>query len=253
MKKILLILFALAFCLIPLSIRAQVSPWPNNNTFITYSSLISMIRNAAFFIDGSRFPNSVLDTFITQEVMNIAMNSPVGEVETSYLSGSTARLNIALGDTVIHNGVKSRAVVDAVVLSENNPPNLVGLQYVEIEQYRKLKKNTTSHPRQYSIIRQWLPTKSGTAKLLDSIYFDCPLPTTDDILLFVRDIPCAKDNSFLTAESELCYAYLPILIDRVVLRCLAKLNPQSTPTKEVWMASLLKKTEKLYNKKTDWR
>jgi len=252
MKKILLILFALAFCLIPLSIRAQVSPWPNNNTFITYSSLISMIRNAAFFIDGSRFPNSVLDTFITQEVMNIAMNSPVGEVQTSY-GTSTPRLNIPLGDTVIHNGLKSKAVVDAVVLGENNEATFVGLQYVEIEQYRKLKKNTTSHPRQYSIIRQWLPTKSGTAKLLDSMYFDCPLPTTDAILFFVRDIPCAKDNSSLTAEVELCYGYLPILIDRVVLRCLAKLNPQSTPTKEVWMASLLKKTEKLYNKKTDWR
>ena len=253
MKKILLILFALAFCLIPLSIRAQVSPWPNNNTFISYSDLISMIRNAAFFIDGSRFPNSVLDTFITQEVMNIAMNSPVGEVRILYPSGSTPRLNIPLGDTVIHNGLKSRAVVDAVVLNENNQGSFVGLQYVEIEQYRKLKKNTTSHPRQYSIIRQWLPTKSGTAKLLDSMYFDCPLPTTDSVLLFVRDIPCAKDNNSLTAEVELCYGYLPILIDRVVLRCLAKLNPQSTPTKEIWMASLLKKTEKLYNKKTDWR
>ena len=252
MKKILLILFALAFCLIPLSIRAQVSPWPNNMNAISYSSLISMIRNAAFFIDGNRFPNSVLDTFITQEVMNIAMNSPVGENESSY-SFSTAKLNIPLGDTVIDDGVKSSAVVDAVVLNENNQGSFVGLQYVEIEQYRKLKKNTTSHPRQYSIIRQWLPTKSGTAKLLDSMYFDCPLPTTDALLLFVREIACAKDNSFLTAELELCYGYLPILIDRVVLRCLAKLNPQSTPTKEVWMASLLKKTEKLYNKKTDWR
>jgi len=252
MKKILLILFALSFCLIPISIRAAVSPWPNNIDSISYSSLISMIRNAAFFIDGSRFPNSVLDTFITQEIMNIAMNSPVGEVQTTY-SASTARLNIPLGDTVIHNGLKSRAVVDAVVLNENKQGSFVGLQYVEIEQYRKLKKNTTSHPRQYSIIHQWLPTKSGTAKLLDSMYFDCPLPTTDALLLFVREIACAKDNSFLTARVELCYGYLPILIDRVVLRCLAKLNPQSTPTKEVWMASLLKKTEKLYNKKTDWR
>ena len=252
MKKILLILFALAFCLIPLSIRAQVSPWPDNINFISYSNLISMIRNAAFFIDGNRFPNSVLDTFITQEVMNIAMNSPVGEAQMLY-SFSTAKLNIPLGDTVTHNGLKSSAVVDAVVLNENNGTSFVGLQYVEIEQYRKLKKNTTSHPRQYSIIHQWLPTKSGTAKLLDSMYFDCPLPTTDDILLFVRDIRCAKDNSFLIVEMELCYGYLPILIDRVVLRCLAKVNPQSTPTKEVWMASLLKKTEKLYNKKTDWR
>jgi len=211
-----------------------------------------MIWQAASFTVGNRFPNSVLDTFITQEIMNIAMNSPVGEVQTSY-SGSTARLNIPLGDTVINHGLKNSAVVDAVVLNENNGTSFVGLQYVEIEQYRKLKKNTTSHPRQYSIIHQWLPTKSGTAKLLDSMYFDCPLPTTDVVLLFVRDIPCAKDNSFLIAEVELSYGYLPILIDRVVLRCLAKLNPQSTPTKEVWMASLLKKTEKLYNKKTDWR
>ena len=184
--------------------------------------------------------------------MNIAMNSPVGEVQISY-SASTARLNIPLGDTVIHNGLKDRAVVDAVVLDENKQGSFVGLQYLEMKQYRKLKKNTTSHPRQYSIIRQWLPTKSGTAKLLDSMYFDCPLPTTDALLLFVRDIACAKDNSFLTAQVELCYGYLPILIDRVVLRCLAKVNPQSTPTKEIWMASLLKKTEKLYNKKTDWR
>jgi len=252
MKKILLILFALSFCLIPISIRAVVSPWPNNINSISYSSLISMIRNAAFFIDGNRFPNSILDTFITQEVMNIAMNSPVGENESSY-SFSTAKLNIPLGDTVIHDGLKSKAVVDAVVLGENNEATFVGLQYVEIEQYRKLKNNTTSHPRQYSIIHQWLPTKRGTAKLLDSMYFDCPLPSTDSVLLFVREIACAKDDTFLTAQVELCYGYLPILIDRVVLRCLAKLNPQSTPTKEVWMASLLKKTEKLYNKKTDWR
>ena len=135
MKKILLILFALSFCLIPISIRAAVSPWPNNINSISYSSLISMIRNAAFFIDGNRFPNSILDTFITQEVMNIAMNSPVGEDEISYLS-SSAKLNIPLGDTITHIGLKKQAVVDAVVLNENKQGSFVGLQYVEIKQYR---------------------------------------------------------------------------------------------------------------------
>ena len=253
MKKILLILFALSFCLIPISIRAAVSPWPNNNTFITYSSLISMIRNAAFFIDGSRFPNSVLDTFITQELMNIAMNSPVGETLTTY-KATYSTLNLPIGDTNLTEGLKTNAIVDAILLFESGGSIIpIGLQYVKIEQYRKLKKNTTSHPRQYSIIRQWLPTKIGTAKLLDSIYFDCPLPIDDIIHIFSRNIPCGKNNNYVKAEKELSFPYLPILIDRVVLRCLAKLNPQSTPTKEVWMASLLKKTEKLYNKKTDWR